>query len=177
MAALFHRPFRLSMRHGVVAAGVAAVLGIGIVSFAQDDAETGPSPYPGRWTVVVNDDPDAEPEPVSERGLVYKTFDMAPCGKDLCAVSVSDAGTCGPTLFKISAKKAANFDYLEGRAMWGKKKKNLVIYMARGDTPDQNSFDLYIGDGHDFGERSDNIPKYYAYYTPAGAARCVVTPT
>lgn len=175
MAALFHRPFRLSMRHGAVAAGLAAMLGLGIASFAQDDAEAGPSPYPGRWTVASTEGPDEAP--VSERSLVYKTFDMAPCGKDLCAISVDAAGTCGATLFKISAKKAANYDYLEGRALWGKKKKNLVIYMARGDTPDQNSFDLYIGDGHDFGERSDNIPKYYAYYTSAGAARCVVTPT
>jgi hypothetical protein len=174
MGSLFHRMGGLSIRHGVLGAGLAAVLGIGITGFAQD-TETGPSPYPGRWTVASTDGPDEAP--VSERGLVYKTFDMAPCGKDLCAVSVSANGACGATLFKISAKKAANFDYLEGRAAWGKKKKNLVIYMARGDAPDQNSFDLYIGDGHDFGERSDNIPKYYAYYTPAGAARCVVTPS
>lgn len=162
------------MRHGVLGAGLAAACGIGIASFAQDP-ETGPSPYPGRWTVQTFEGPDEAP--VSERGLVYKTFDMAPCGKDFCAVSVGANGTCGATLFKISAKKAANFDMLSGRAIWGKKKKNFVIYMVRGDTPAESSFDMYIGDGHDFGERSDNIPKYYAYYVPAGAARCVVTPS
>ena len=74
------------MRHGVLAAGVAAALGLGIAGFAQQE-DTGPSPYPGRWTVASSDGPDETP--VSERGMIYKTFDMAPCGKDLCAVSVS----------------------------------------------------------------------------------------
>jgi hypothetical protein len=176
MGTLFHRPKTLSMRYGIVALGLAAAAGFGISGFGQQE-DTGPSPYPGRWTVAtIEDAEDSDAEPVSARGLIYHTIDMAPCGKDLCAVSVGANDACGALLFKIAAKKAADFDYLEGRALWGKGKKNLVIYMARGDTPDQNSFDLYIGDGHDFGERSDNIPKYYAYYTPAGAAKCVVTP-
>jgi hypothetical protein len=123
------------------------------------------SHYYGRWSV-------SEDRPVfTARGRLYKTIDVAPCGRDFCGVSVADNGKCGAVLFRFLARNA-KADELQGHGRWGDQQKNIVIY---ADTEDAgNGMELYLGDGHDFGERSGNMPKFHANYRRTGGARCVV---
>jgi hypothetical protein len=153
MARSSHRAARLS---------ILAALGWTIAS-----AASAANLYAGRWTV-------ADDKPVfSSRGLLYKTFDIAPCGKDYCGVSVGRNGTCGPVLFRFLAKSVAGENGLVGHGRWGQQKKNIEIY-AYGDAgaPGERGLNLNLGDGHDFGERSGNMPKFSATYRPAGNASC-----
>jgi hypothetical protein len=123
--------------------------------------------YLGRWTV------DEDRPVFSSRGKIYKTIDVAPCGTDFCGVSVSDNGACGPTLFRFRSKRPANEDSLKGHAKWGNEKKNIVIY--GWDTgADGKYLELYVGDGYDFGGRSESMPKFQANYRPLNQAKCVV---
>ena len=120
--------------------------------------------YSGRWTV-------ADDKPVySSRGQFYRTIDIAPCGKDYCGVSVGQNGKCGPVMFRFLARSVASGNGLTGHGRWGDQKKNIEIY-AYADGKDRG-LNLNLGDGHDFGERSGNMPKYSASYRPVGNARC-----
>jgi hypothetical protein len=65
------------------------------------------SPYYGRWTV------DDESPVFTARGRLYKTIDVAPCGRDFCGVSVDDAGTCGATLFRFFGRRANGHSFGE----------------------------------------------------------------
>lgn len=126
--------------------------------------------YYGRWTV-------AEERPVfTPRGREYKTFDLAPCGNDFCAVSVGEGGRCGATLFRFFGHRAkAGADgYLQGHAKWGNARKNVVVYTQdEGEGPQTiRQLNLFIGDGYDFGERGGSMPKYHSYYKRVAAARC-----
>jgi len=126
--------------------------------------------YYGRWAV-------SEDRPVfTARGREYKSIDVAPCGNDFCGVSVADNGRCGPVLFRFLGHRAkdGSDDYLRGHGKWGGAKKNVVIY-SYDDTdasPVKRSLELYLGDGYDFGERSDNMPKFHANYARTGKALC-----
>lgn len=159
MMALFHRLAMLSI----------GLLGTVAGTGAQANAPAS-SLYYGRWSV-------AEERPAfTARGKLYKTIDIAPCGKDFCGVSVADGGKCGPVLFRFLGKRAHDDadDYLRGHAAWGTAKKNVVIYSYDDDstTPLTRTLDLYVGDGYDFGERSANMPKFHANYARKGAAAC-----
>ena len=123
------------------------------------------SPYYGRWTV------DEERPVFTARGKLYKTIDVAPCGRDFCGVSVGDDGKCGTVLFRFLAR-SARLEDLRGHAKWGDAQKNLVIYNGSDPASNSYAFDLYLGDGHDFGERSGSMPKYHSNYRRLGAARC-----
>jgi hypothetical protein len=127
------------------------------------------SPYFGRWTV------NGGKDVFSSRGKLYKTIDIAPCGRDFCGVSVDAAGNCGTTLFRfLSRNRGAEF--LRGHGVWGKARKNITLEnYVNEEAPGGRSIDLNLGDGHDFGERSDNIPKFTASYRPVGAARCTTS--
>lgn len=126
------------------------------------------SPYYGRWTVS-----DERPA-FSERGRMYKTIDIAACGNDFCGVSVNDAGTCGVTLFRFLSAHASGDDLLYGHGRWGTQKLNIQINTWQDpESPGGKVIELYLGTGHDFGERYDNIPRFHANYRPAGRARCV----
>ncbi len=145
MKALFHSIAALSIG---LWAGVPALAAV-------------PSPYYGRWTVN-------EAKPVfTTKGRMYKTIDIAPCGKDFCGVSVGDKGECGPVLFRFLMKHA-DAEELQGHAKWGTATKNVVIY-ARNVPP----LELYLGDGYDFGDRSGNMPKFHGEYKRIGNARCL----
>ncbi len=153
---------------------LAAVLSIAPLALAAMPAPAAPAPasslYYGRWTV-------AEDRPVfTARGREYRTFDVAPCGNDFCGVSVADNGRCGPVLFRFLGHRAkdGNDDYLRGHGKWGAAKKNVVIYSYDDTevTPVKRSLELYLGDGYDFGERSDNMPKFHANYARSGKALC-----
>jgi hypothetical protein len=126
--------------------------------------------YIGRWTV-------SDDKPVfSSRGIYYKTFDIAACGKDFCGISVGKSGNCGPVLFRFTAKSINSESGLNGHGRWGNAKKNVEIYGLRTkDTPGGRFLSLNLGDGHDFGERSGNMPKFSAVYRPLGAPRCSVS--
>ncbi len=127
------------------------------------------SPYFGRWTV------DEDRPVFTARGRQYKTIDVAPCGKDFCGVSVKDNGNCGPTLFRFLGKRIAD-DHLQGHGKWGDIKKNIVIYSYDDpDTPASEGFELYLGEGYNFGDRSDNVPKYYARYKRLSGTKCRVS--
>lgn len=127
------------------------------------------SPYYGRWTV-------SEDRPVfTARGRHYKTIDIAPCGNDFCGVSVNDKGVCGPRLFRFLSKNAHGETTLHGHGKWGDARKNVQINTwSNEEVNGGRELDLYLGDGYDFGERSENMPKFHAMYKPIGKATCRV---
>jgi hypothetical protein len=145
---------------------------IGFIGFAlafgfganMADAKT--SHYFGRWTVS-----DEDPK-FSTKGKLYQTFDVAPCGKDFCGVSVSGANDCGPTLFRFFSIRT-NDEELNGHGVWGSKKKTLkIIYgLEAGAAPN-----LLLGIGEndlDFTGREGSIPTFEANYKQFGKATCV----
>ena len=145
-----------------------AALSIGLFA-AIPALAAAPSPYYGRWTVK-----EAKPE-WTAKGRMYRTIDIAPCGRDFCGVSVGDKGSCGPMLFRFLAKHAGGNDALHGHAKWGTQTKNVQI--ETWETPAESwpggrEIDLYVGDGHDFGDRSENMPKFHGEYKRIGNARC-----
>jgi hypothetical protein len=156
-----------------LAAGAGLALASGIVmaeaprtAAATHSAADPRSPYYGRWTV------SGEKEVFSSRGKLYRTIDIAPCGNDFCGVSVAANGACGATLFRFLARRT-NDEMLRGHGVWGNERKNITVeYYVNEEAPGGRMLDLNLGDGHDFGERSDNIPKFTANYRPVSAARC-----
>ena len=146
-----------------------AVLSIGLAAAAAPVMAAQTSPYYGRWTVNEN-------KPVfTAKGRLYQTIDIAACGKDFCGVSVGDKGQCGPVLFRFLAKHADGESELHGHAKWGGAVKNVQIStweMESKEWPGGRQLDLYVGDGHDFGERSENMPKFHGEYKRIGNARC-----
>jgi hypothetical protein len=141
---------------------------LGISAAASSTVQpTNSSPYYGRWTV-------SEERPVyTARGRVYKTIDIAPCGRDFCGVSVADNGACGATLFRFLGSHRDGLTQLRGHGRWGNERKNVTINVYdNGDRPVVHTIDLYLGEGYDFGERSDNMPKFHGEYRRLGAARC-----
>jgi hypothetical protein len=153
MMNLSHRVLILSM--------AATVAGPSFGAAAQSNV------YVGRWTV--SDDKPA----FSSKGQLYRTIDIAPCGRNYCGVSVGRNGTCGPVLFRFLARTIARDEGLVGHGRWGSQTKNIEISAARtADAPGGRYMELNLGDGHDFGERSGNMPKFSAGYGPAGPAKC-----
>lgn len=148
---------RLSMLVPVAVAGLA----LSGPAPAAADAPGSATPYYGRWTV------DEDRPVFTARGKLYKTIDIAACGKDFCGISVDDKGKCGPVLFRFLGKNVSA-EMLRGKGKWGDEKKNVVIYSYGDDT----GFELYLGDGHSFGERSASMPKFHANYRKAGRASC-----
>jgi hypothetical protein len=167
MTALSHRISRLSIQ---LICGMAAMAGTAYLFAGSQPAAAagGSSPYFGRWTV-------SEDRPVfTARGRLYKTIDFAPCGRDFCGVSVDDRGRCGVTLFRFLMSHADGTATLHGHGRWGSERKNVQIdTYGDSDNPAGRTIDLYLGDGHDFGERSDNMPKFHGEYRKAGRAQCM----
>jgi hypothetical protein len=153
-----------SLLHRTAALSIGLILTVSAVASATPAAR---SPYYGRWVV-------SEDRPVfTAKGRQYKTIDIAPCGNDFCGVSVADNGTCGPTLFRFLASHADGETTLHGKGRWGTERKNVQIdTWDDGETPNRRWISLYLGDGHDFGERSDNMPRFHAEYNRTGEARC-----
>ena len=123
------------------------------------------SHYFGRWTV--SDDKPA----FSAKGKLYKTFDVAPCGKDFCGISVSDKGGCGDTLFRFLTIHEKD-DELNGHGRWGTVKKKLTVGFA---TPQDAPSYLFLGlgeDDMDFTGREGSIPTFEANYKHVGDAVC-----
>ena len=139
--------------------GLAITLG---TARAEDDP---PANYFGRWTV-------SDDKPVfSSKGKFYKTFDIAPCGKDFCGVSVDDNNTCGPTLFRFLTIHATN-ENLTGHGLWGSVKKKLQISYA---IPDNDKPYISIGlgsDDMDITGREGSVPTFEANYKSVGEASC-----
>jgi hypothetical protein len=149
-----------------------AAVAIGLfvtLSAVASAAPAARSPYYGRWTV------DEEKPVYTAKGKLYKTIDIAICGRDFCGVSVGDDGKCGPTLFRFLASHADGESTLHGKGRWGTQRKNVQIDTWQTDeVPGGRLINLYLGDGHDFGERSDNMPRFHAEYRRVGEARCKV---
>lgn len=154
---LFHQRAVLSI------AAIAAM--VGPVAASANAAST-PS-YAGRWTVA-----DNKPQ-FSTKGRFYKTLDVAPCGSDVCGVSVNDSGICGPVLFRFRSASLAREEQARGHGRWGTAKKKLLFSSwSDSDVPGGRRMIIYLGDGYNFGERSGNMPKYSAQYRPTGRASC-----
>lgn len=166
MNRLSHRKVRLSIALLGAAALGGALVSAGGQPAAAAPGGSGTSPYYGRWQVS---DADAR---FSARGRAYRTIDIAPCGRDFCGVSVSDAGACGATLFRFLTKNNHGDSRLQGHGSWGTIKKNVVIDLYKGEVPADSTLQLYLGNGWDFGERSDNMPMFEAGYSPRGRAQC-----
>jgi len=161
MTTLSQSLIRLSMR---VQCGLAMMALAGPA--LAGDAPVASFLYDGRWTV-------SDDRPVfTARGRLYKTIDVAPCGDDFCGVSVDDKGACGTVLFRFLGRHAGT-NLLHGHGKWGEEQKNIVIYGSSGDEPGAASqFALWLGDGHNFGDRSGNMPKFRANYRRLGSAQC-----
>jgi hypothetical protein len=152
---MFHRSTSILL----AATGLALTFGANL-AFA-DDAN-----YMGRWTVS---EPKAN---VSAKGKLYQTFDVAPCGKDFCGVSVSADNTCGKTLFRFLTIHADNTN-LTGHGLWGAAKKKLQLEYAVYDDKVPN-LSLGLGeDSMDFGGREGSDPLFDASYKNIGAATCL----
>ena len=153
----------VKLSHCAASLSIFALLASGAVSAATGSA------YVGRWTV-------SDDKPVfSARGMLYKTIDVAPCGKDYCGVSVGKNGACGPVMFRFLATSIKSGNSLSGHGRWGDARKNIEIYQyAEKQARGGKVMGVNLGDGHDFGERSGNMPKFSAEYRPVGAAHCVV---
>lgn len=145
-------------------AAVSIVLAL-VSSVAVSARMAAPSPYFGRWTVS---DPA---EKFTAKGKPYKTIDIATCGKDFCGVSVGDKRQCGAVLFRFLSTHARE-GMLHGHAPWGTAKKNIQIETYEYDETPGPEVEIYVGDGYDFGGRSDSMPKYNAVYRRIGEARC-----
>lgn len=146
-----------------------AVLSIGVLAAPGAVAATASSPYYGRWTI------NADKPVFTAKGQQYQSFDVAPCGRDFCGVSVSAKGQCGPVLFRFLAKHADGESTLYGHAKWGAMTKTVQIdtwETSASEWPGGRELALYLGDGHDFGERSENMPKFHGEYKRIGNARC-----
>jgi hypothetical protein len=164
MKRLSHSRVRLSMQL-LGAAAVAAAFGFaGMASSAPSGA--GGSPYYGRWQV---NEPNSH---FSARGRAYKIVDIAPCGRDFCGVSVGDNGQCGQTLFRFLSAHSDGSTRLLGHGLWGSGKKDITIDSYEGDTPGSGTLELFLGNGHDFGERGGSMPMFNATYEKHGAAQC-----
>jgi hypothetical protein len=152
---MFHRSYSILL----AATGLALTLGANVAR--ADDAN-----YMGRWTVN-------EEKPVySSKGKLYKTIDVAPCGKDFCGVSVSEDKTCGKTLFRFLTIHADNVN-LTGHGLWGTAKKKLQLEYSLVDdkTP---SLGLGLGeDSMDFGGREGSDPLFDSSYKKIGDAACL----
>lgn len=166
MTALSHSFARLSMQ---LVCGMAALAGTAWLFTGSEPAAAagGTSPYFGRWAVSEN-------RPVfTARGRLYKTIDIAPCGRDFCGVSVDDQGRCGTTLFRFLMSHADGEDTLRGHGRWGAERFNVMLdNYEETDAPGGRRIELYLGKGYDFGERSDNMPKFHANYNKSGRAQC-----
>lgn len=160
MTALSHRAARMSM-HALAAATVLLA-----ASPAMSAGPAATSPYYGRWTVT------EENPRFSSKGMVYKTIDVAACGNDFCGVSVNDAGKCGATLFRFLSKHADGETTLRGHGRWGSQRKRVQIDTWNDPDTGGRQYELYLGDSYDFGERSDNMPKFHTTYRQSGQALC-----
>ena len=161
MLILSHRLGALSMLALLASSNAAAT--------ATATASAQAPAHVGRWTV-------SDEKPVfSARGMLYKTVDIARCGADYCGVSVGRNGACGPVLFRFLASSIRSGGSLSGHGRWGDVRKTIELYQyAEKASPGGRVMGLSLGDGHDFGERSGNMPKFSAQYRPLGAAHCVV---
>ena len=162
MPTFSHSLVRLSML------GLATIGSVGLIGRADaGEGRAAASPYYGRWTV-------SEDRPVfTARGRLYKTIDVASCGRDFCGVSVDEAGKCGAVLFRFLGRHADGADMLRGHGKWGDAQKNIEIYADVDPAVATNPIlELSLGDGHDFGGRSDNMPKFHANYRRVSNARC-----
>jgi hypothetical protein len=165
MPALFHRAALLSI--ATLAMAALALSSPAKTAVAATPTSAAAKPFWGRWQAT---DTTAV---FSSRGREYKTIDIAPCGKDFCGVSVGPNGRCGPVLFRFLMKRANGETELRGHGKWGSARKNVLIWLFDGDDDgDHQRMQLYLGEGYDFGERSENMPKFDATYRHSGVARC-----
>jgi hypothetical protein len=103
--------------------------------------------------------------------MLYKTLDVAPCGRDYCGVSVGKNGACGPTMFRFLARTVARKEGLNGHGRWGSATKNIEISAYKADGQSRTLL-VGLGDGHNFNDRGGSMPSFSAAYRPVGAARC-----
>jgi len=155
MRALFHAGMAVSM------------LLVASTAQAGGAAQAGGTPrLYGRWTTT-------EPaKAFTKRGAEYRQFDIAPCGKDFCGVSVGPKGVCGPVLFRFLTKHIKDW-MLTGHGKWGAQKMNLGLEINEIESSGRYELLLGLGDsGYALESRESSMPKFTATYRPAGPASC-----
>ena len=113
----------------------------------------------GRWAV---DDPTAK---FSSHGKLYRAFDITPCGKDFCSVSV-EGHDCGQALFRVPATLGHD-DVPQGVGKWGDGQLKLFAY-----TSDATLYLLMGGPRYEYDSRVNNMPTFAAAYHRIGEAVC-----
>lgn len=121
--------------------------------------------YYGRWTVN-----DEEPA-YSSKGTLYKTIDVAPCGKDFCGVSVADDNSCGQVLFRFLTTQADDED-LVGHGKWGKASKKLQLGYTTLENETPNLYLALGADDMDLMGREGSLPTFQAGYKRSGEVAC-----
>jgi hypothetical protein len=124
-----------------------------------------PSPYFGHWTM--SSQLGGSPEPLSRKGSLYKNIDIAPCGRDICGVSVNDNGECGPLLFRFLATHAYK-RLFKLHSLWGTHNEKAYLGYHGGNETKNNSpieITLDIGKDADPNGREGGMPMFSSYDT------------
>jgi len=160
-----------ALSHSLKRLSTYVALGVGLSALEQPTlagaAARAVNPIFGRWTVA------KVPAVFTARGQTYKTIDIMTCGHDFCGVSVSDANKCGATLFRFHNRHFNEAEFFSGHGKWGNAIKNIEIeFDLDSDGAGRSGLEINLGDGHNFGGRSDNMPKFHANYRKLGGAQC-----
>ena len=136
-----------------------------VLSWGGNLAHAATVQHYGRWTV--SDDKPA----YSSKGVLFKTIDIAPCGNDLCGVSVADDNSCGKLLFRFLAPDTAD-EELVGHAKWGKTKKKLELGYDNSDNETPSMYLALGSEDMDLSGREGSIPAFQADYKRHGEVAC-----
>ena len=145
---------------------ITARLAFGLIfSFSGTLAHAATDQYYGRWTVS-----DEKPA-YSSKGILYKTIDVAPCGENICGVSVADDNSCGAVLFRFLTTHADD-EELVGQGKWGKAKKKLQLGYATLENETPHMYLALGSDDMDLSGREGSIPTFQADYERHGDVAC-----
>ncbi len=148
--------------------GALAMTGMLSGAAANEEAKDYTKELLGRWTV------DDATRKFTEHGNIYRTLDVVSCGKDVCGITVTDAGKCGGQLFRITPGVSTDYPGLQGRGKWGDGEDVLSIFQTRVADGKANSraITINIGQRGNPMSRVASMPMFRASYTAAGKAMC-----
>ncbi len=148
--------------------GALAMTGMLSGAAANEEAKDYTKEFLGRWTV------DDVTRKFTERGNIYDTLDVVPCGKDVCGVSISKNGKCDGQLFRITPDASPDYPGLQGKGKWGNGEDVLSIFQTSAADGKANgrAMTISIGQRGNPMSRVASMPLFRARYTAAGEAKC-----